>query len=237
MPCTRGSQAVEKSTAAVPRKGRGNTTSGRTITSAPCVGEAMRSCTICPSPPCRHPESPPALSAVIGRTPGREAPTVSTRRAAQRRGARPTAHPDSGRRHTAGAPVLRRGVHHGHELLEIDLAISARVDRADNLFNDLVVSQLLVVAFANHEPELVLGDLAVAVAVEQAERRPANVLLLVQLLVKGGGQEFGIVHDAAAVRIYVIEDPHQVRRDVLEAGLQQSLFQFATGEQAVLVAV
>mmetsp|Transcript_98961 Transcript_98961/g.308385 ORF Transcript_98961/g.308385 Transcript_98961/m.308385 type:complete len:396 (-) Transcript_98961:491-1678(-) len=126
--------------------------------------------------------------------------------------------------------------HHLHEFLKVDLAIAVGVDIGHEVGNvphgngrDVSVSQ--------DQRYLLFAYPPVPVAVEDAERGPADVLLQVHLPVQGRGQELRVVDHAAAVRVDLLENLLQVRGDLLEARPRHALPELLGGQQAVPVLV
>mmetsp|Transcript_104626 Transcript_104626/g.272328 ORF Transcript_104626/g.272328 Transcript_104626/m.272328 type:complete len:458 (-) Transcript_104626:231-1604(-) len=139
-------------------------------------------------------------------------------------------------RHLLSACVAA-SLHHLHELLEVDDSVAVAIDLLHHLCKRLCTGNILDFSVFQHEAQLLLGDLAVAVFVEQAERRPTNVLLHIGALVQRRCQELGVVDDATAVGVDVLEDGLQVLGDVLEACFRETLPHLGGGQQAVAVAV
>merc|ERR1712083_1068805 len=67
--------------------------------------------------------------------------------------------------------------HHGHEFLEIDHTVPVRVDLIHDFPYSVAELQLSDVAALQNVLDVILRDLAIAVAVKQAEGRSDDILL------------------------------------------------------------
>mmetsp|Transcript_131636 Transcript_131636/g.366847 ORF Transcript_131636/g.366847 Transcript_131636/m.366847 type:complete len:618 (-) Transcript_131636:115-1968(-) len=127
--------------------------------------------------------------------------------------------------------------HHHHELLKVDVSIAVAVETLQQLGNCLGTCDILDVFVVENDLQLILRDFAIAVLVEDAESRPADVLLQVRALVQRGRQELGVVNDTAAIGVDALQDLLQVQGDILQACLGEALLHLGRGEQPVAVAV
>mmetsp|Transcript_103949 Transcript_103949/g.318449 ORF Transcript_103949/g.318449 Transcript_103949/m.318449 type:complete len:244 (-) Transcript_103949:1131-1862(-) len=169
--------------------------------------------------------------------------------AARRRGlgrgrARILARRTSGAAAEAGAfsPVVPRGdrhaaVHHGHELLEVDLPIAVPVDVAQQLRRTLGAHALGVAFVLQQGAQLLHADLTITVQVEDFESRPTRLLRQVAALIQGGGDELGVIDDTAAIGVDAVAHLLQVGIRLPETSLVEASFQFGDGEQSIAIRV
>lgn len=123
-----------------------------------------------------------------------------------------------------GNLLLRAATHHGHELLEFDPTVPVRIPIFQDLGDRLRTHGVLDATAGQQDIlQLLLGDLPVAVPVEDTEGRPSDVLLHVLLLVQGGGQELGVTDHTTPVGADLLYDLLQVRRDLSGPTLARTL--------------
>mmetsp|Transcript_36345 Transcript_36345/g.79295 ORF Transcript_36345/g.79295 Transcript_36345/m.79295 type:complete len:302 (+) Transcript_36345:115-1020(+) len=128
-------------------------------------------------------------------------------------------------------------MHHCHEFLEVDCAVTVLVDLLQDLACGLNARGLLNVTIAEHLLQLLRRDPSIVVQVENLEGTPTDILLQVLPSLEGGGQELGVVDNATAIGIHVLHDLLQVRRDFCEAGLRDALLHLVHCQLSVPVVV
>mmetsp|Transcript_65300 Transcript_65300/g.181581 ORF Transcript_65300/g.181581 Transcript_65300/m.181581 type:complete len:487 (-) Transcript_65300:174-1634(-) len=128
-------------------------------------------------------------------------------------------------------------LHHRHKLLEINDSVVISVDLGHQLLDGRRAHDFGNVAVTEDLLELVLRDLSIAVAVKGLERRPDNVVLQVQPLVQGGGQELGVIDDATTIGVDFLHDLLEVTRNLFESSLRNALLHLVHGELPIAVAV
>merc|ERR1719198_2082665 len=81
--------------------------------------------------------------------------------------------------------VLRRRMHHGIELFEVDAAIAISIDLANQFINLASTDRFPHVATVEHFCEILTSYLAVTIDIESAESRPTLIPVHVMLSLDG----------------------------------------------------
>mmetsp|Transcript_16137 Transcript_16137/g.30385 ORF Transcript_16137/g.30385 Transcript_16137/m.30385 type:complete len:204 (-) Transcript_16137:906-1517(-) len=117
------------------------------------------------------------------------------------------------------------------------MAIAVSINLPQELCNDSGTERVFHLVVAQHHLQLILGNLAISIPVEDTECRPADVLLDVLSPVQGCSQELRVINHSASISINVLHDGLQVWRDLLQAGLLQAFLELGWSQQAITVLV
>mmetsp|Transcript_97118 Transcript_97118/g.253019 ORF Transcript_97118/g.253019 Transcript_97118/m.253019 type:complete len:483 (+) Transcript_97118:369-1817(+) len=92
-------------------------------------------------------------------------------------------------------------------------------------------------ATIHDHPQLMRGDLTIAVQVEDPESSPTDVLLNILPLLDGGGQELCVIDHATAICINTFHYLLQILRQLREARLREPFLQLGKSKQSIPVAI
>mmetsp|Transcript_67895 Transcript_67895/g.164121 ORF Transcript_67895/g.164121 Transcript_67895/m.164121 type:complete len:443 (-) Transcript_67895:358-1686(-) len=133
------------------------------------------------------------------------------------------------------APPARPAVHHVLEFVEIENAVSSDVVITQNLQYPLASSLHVVRARVEHLFQFLLGDGAVAVAVEDLEGREQRVVGEVAAAVQSSGQELRVVDQPVAIRVG--HGHHAAQVQAVEAGAREAAAELLLGQRSIPVRI
>merc|ERR1719221_925313 len=127
-------------------------------------------------------------------------------------------------------------LHHGHEFIEIDFPATVGIDLPHNIIDTPQVHGIAESILLQHGAHLLLRNLTIAIAIEQTESAPADVLLYVKSAVERGSQELSVIDCATTIRVHLLHHLLQVRRD-FEIRSSDALLDLGDAELPITVAI